>query len=42
MNDKAITEQIKKNEHIKGLLSVPPHKRDERILLELMSFTKVS
>lgn len=42
MIDRNIDDQIKKNEHIKTLLNVPSNKRDEKILLELMSFTKVS
>lgn len=41
MADKKLQEQIKKNEYIKSLLLIPSNKRDEKILLELMSFTKV-
>ena len=40
MVDKNISDQIKRNEYIKSLLSLPPQKRDEKVLLELMSFTK--
>lgn len=36
----SINEKIKKNEYIKTLLNIEPDKRDEKILLELMSFTK--
>ena len=40
-NNAMIEIERKKIEHVKDLLSIPPKERDEKILLELMSFTKV-
>lgn len=39
MNNKEATE-LKRNDYIKSLLNIPPAERNEKILLELMSFTK--
>jgi signal-transduction protein with cAMP-binding, CBS, and nucleotidyltransferase domain len=39
MNIKEITD-IKRNDYIKSLLNIPPNDRNEKVLLELMSFTK--
>lgn len=39
MNQQEMAE-IKRNDYIKSLLNIPSNQRDEKVLLELMSFTK--